>query len=107
MIALAKIGAEEKAPAAVRLTALAALPDGLAKVEPPLFDFLRDRLKIASGDQARPRCRNAIPCQTQSKQLLALAQIAEDDRPDGSGPPVWKRSRNRAMRRWAKLCLRR
>jgi putative membrane-bound dehydrogenase-like protein len=38
---LRKIGEDDKAPADVRLLALAALPDGLTKVAPPLAGFLR------------------------------------------------------------------
>src|SRR5207244_4023197 len=42
--ALLNVGEDAKAPAGVRLAALVALPDGLPRVEPPLFEFLRDRL---------------------------------------------------------------
>jgi len=82
IIALSKIGDDEKAPAVVRLTALAALPDGLAMVEGPLFDFLGDRLK-----SDRPVTERGLAAETLSraklnpKQLLALAQSLKTTSP--------------------------
>jgi putative membrane-bound dehydrogenase-like protein len=42
--ALRKVGSDPKAPDAVRVDALAALPGGPAGLSPELFDYLRDRL---------------------------------------------------------------
>src|SRR5262249_61403879 len=42
--ALLRIAQDTKALAGVRLAALAAVPGGPGKIEPPLFDFLRSQL---------------------------------------------------------------
>ncbi len=73
--ALQNVGTRDKTDAAVRLTALAALPDGLPRVEDKLFDFLRDRLR-----SDRPPAERGLAAETlaraklDSKQLLELAR---------------------------------
>src|SRR5262249_13387641 len=73
--ALLKIANTERAPAGVRLQALAALPSGMAEVKPALFGFLRERLSpelpvavrsVAAAVLARARLS--------SEQLLILTE---------------------------------
>jgi putative membrane-bound dehydrogenase-like protein len=72
---LSKLGRDDKVPASVRLSALAALPAGLTKVEPELFAFLRSRL---SPDQPVADRAAAVDVLSRanlgSDQLLALAE---------------------------------
>jgi len=65
---LRKVGNNDKAPAAVRLSALAAAPGGLSDIDPSLFSFLRSQL---NGD---------LPASTRSlaAEVLAHAHLTTD-----------------------------
>jgi putative heme-binding domain-containing protein len=73
--ALLKIGHNAEVPGVVRLNALAAVPGGLVKVEPPLFAFLGTQL---GGDQAVAARSAAVDVLSRAKltseQLLALTE---------------------------------
>jgi putative heme-binding domain-containing protein len=59
----------------VRLTALAALPDGLPRVDAALFDFLRDHLKTERPVSERGFAAATLArAKLDAKQLLTLAQ---------------------------------
>ncbi len=66
--ALLGIGGDEKVPAAVRLNALAAVPGGLAKVDPSLFAFLRAQL-----DPEQP-----VPTRLAAADVLAKAKLTSE-----------------------------
>jgi putative heme-binding domain-containing protein len=68
--ALLAIGTNPKTPEGTRLAALAAIPGGLTRVEPPLFDFLRARL--APDDPASQR---ALAADVLSHARLTPAQL--------------------------------
>ncbi len=79
---LIKIGGNSKLPAQVRLTALAAVPGGLAQVSPSLFNFIGGNLDaeqpvptrgLAAEVMAKAKLNNA--------QLLALAKSFENTGP--------------------------
>jgi len=71
--ALLQLGHDASVSAAVRANALAAIPGGLAKVEPPLFAFLQAQL---GGDQPVANRSAAVDVLSRAKldseQLLAL-----------------------------------
>jgi putative membrane-bound dehydrogenase-like protein len=68
--ALAEIGGNEKLPSAVRLGALAALPGGLAKVEPDLFTFLCAQVKAE-----QPVASRMLAAEVLSHAKLSTAQL--------------------------------
>jgi putative membrane-bound dehydrogenase-like protein len=71
--ALLQVGEGGKAPAAVRLSALAAVPGGLAKVEPSLFAFLRAQLDPEQPVATRGLAADVVSrAKLTSEQLIAL-----------------------------------
>jgi putative membrane-bound dehydrogenase-like protein len=72
---LLKIGANSKAPASLRVSALAAVPGGLSKVEPPLFAFLRTQLGSEQPVATRSSAADVLArAKLSSEQLLALTE---------------------------------
>ncbi len=71
--ALLRIARSETAPVAVRLDALAAVPNGLAGVEPDVFDFLRAQLSVENAVSARTTAADVLGrARLSSEQLDAL-----------------------------------
>jgi putative membrane-bound dehydrogenase-like protein len=68
--ALFKIAHDDHAPTAVRLSALAAVPGGIAKVEPALFDLLRTQL-----DPEKPVAQRSLAADVLSKSRLNAEQL--------------------------------
>jgi putative membrane-bound dehydrogenase-like protein len=68
--ALLRIGVEQAKPEAVRLTALAAVPGGLAGLKPELFAYLRDRL-----DQELPVVTRSLAADVLSRARLTAEQL--------------------------------
>jgi putative membrane-bound dehydrogenase-like protein len=73
--ALIKIGRNTGMPLAVRLSALAAVPGGLAPVEPALFTLLRDNLAADQAVSVRSAAVDVLShAKLSSEQLLALTE---------------------------------
>jgi putative membrane-bound dehydrogenase-like protein len=73
--ALLKIGSNSRAAATMRVSALAAVPDGLAKIEPELFDFLRSHLDAEQPVAVRSAAAEVLSkAKLDAEQLLALAE---------------------------------
>jgi putative membrane-bound dehydrogenase-like protein len=71
---LLRVARDEKAPADVRLGALAAVPGGLSGVEPPLFAFLRARLGPDESVARRTTAADVLArARLRPEQLAALA----------------------------------
>jgi putative heme-binding domain-containing protein len=71
---LVKIGGDAGAVANLRVAALAAVPRGLAKVEPSLFDFLRSRLEAEQPVAVRGGAAEVLAkAKLDEGQLLLLA----------------------------------
>jgi putative heme-binding domain-containing protein len=80
--ALRKIGDDAKAPADVRLAALAAVPGGLGEVPAPLFAFLRAHLDREQLVAVRSLAAEVLAhAKLSREQLLALAQALKDVSP--------------------------
>jgi putative membrane-bound dehydrogenase-like protein len=80
--ALLALAADEKAPAGVRLTALAAVPGGLTAVEPKLFDYLRARLSLEE-----PVATRGLAADVLTRAALTVEQFgALADTMKGLGP---------------------
>ncbi len=80
--ALRKIGDDSKAPADVRLAALAAVPGGLGEVPPTLFDFLRGHLDREQLVAVRSLAAEVLAhAKLSREQLLALAEALKDVSP--------------------------
>jgi putative heme-binding domain-containing protein len=72
---LLKIGTNAKAPASLRVAALAAVPGGLPKVEPSLFTFLRAELDADQPVATRSGAADVLArAKLTSEQLLALTE---------------------------------
>jgi putative membrane-bound dehydrogenase-like protein len=72
--ALMRLGRDEKAPAEVRLGALAAVPGGLSVVEPVLFEFLQKHLGKEVPVAQRTTAADVLAqARLSPKQLVALA----------------------------------
>jgi putative membrane-bound dehydrogenase-like protein len=79
---LRTIAAENSAPAAVRLGALASVPGGLADVDTPLFDYLRSRL-----DPEEPVAIRGLAADVLTKAALTPEQMKSlADAMKGFGP---------------------
>jgi putative membrane-bound dehydrogenase-like protein len=73
--ALAKIGGDGGVPVNVRLTALAAVPGGLAEVSPSLFELLRTRLDREEAVANRSLAADVLSrARLTAEQLLALTE---------------------------------
>jgi putative membrane-bound dehydrogenase-like protein len=71
--ALLKIGNNPKAPASLRVSALAAVPGGLSRVEPSLFAFLRAHIDSDQPVATRSTATAVLArARLSSEQLLAL-----------------------------------
>jgi putative heme-binding domain-containing protein len=70
--ALLNVGNDTQNPIALRVSALAAVPGGLTKVEPSVFDFLRDRLK-----GTEPPVSRALAAETLAHAKLSNAQLLQ------------------------------
>ncbi|MGH7174223.1 MAG: PVC-type heme-binding CxxCH protein, partial [Gemmataceae bacterium] len=68
--ALLPIGENSRAPAALRISALAAVPNGLLKIEPALFSFLRSHL-----DSDQPVAVRGAAAEVLSKAKLDAGQL--------------------------------
>jgi putative heme-binding domain-containing protein len=80
--ALRKIGDDAKAPADVRLAALAAVPGGLGEVPPPLFAFVREHLDREQLVAVRSLAAEVLAhAKLSREQLLALAGALKDVSP--------------------------
>jgi putative heme-binding domain-containing protein len=80
--ALGKIGSDSKAPTTVRVSALATVPGGVAKIEPSLFTFLRSRLDVEQPVAVRAAAAEVLAkAKLDAEQLLALAETIK-----ASGP---------------------
>jgi putative heme-binding domain-containing protein len=80
--ALRKIGDDAKAPADVRLAALAAVPGGLGAVSAPLFVFLREHLDREQLVAVRSLAAEVLAhARLTREQLLALAGALKDVSP--------------------------
>ncbi|HXG08904.1 MAG TPA: PVC-type heme-binding CxxCH protein [Gemmataceae bacterium] len=74
--ALLPVGNNAKLPADVRLSALAAVPNGLSKVEPALFAFLRAHLGPEQPVAIRSAAADVLArAKLNAEQLLALAEL--------------------------------
>jgi putative heme-binding domain-containing protein len=72
---LLRMAGEPAAPARVRLDALAAVPGGLARVEPSLFSFLRDQLEPDQPVANRGLAADVLSrARLNSEQLMALTE---------------------------------
>jgi putative membrane-bound dehydrogenase-like protein len=72
---LLKIGTDAKAPASLRVSALAAAPGGLSKVEPSLFTYLRLQLDAEQPVATRSGAADVLArAKLGSEQLLALTE---------------------------------
>jgi len=79
--ALMAIGRDESRSRLLRLEAMAALPNGLAAVEPATFEFLRASVKTTEPIEVRSA---AVTCLTKAKLGKAqLTQLAQDLREAG------------------------
>jgi putative membrane-bound dehydrogenase-like protein len=79
---LLKIGSDGKAPAPLRVSALSAVPGGLAKVEPGQFAFLVSQLQPNQPVGTRTTAASVLAKAKQTpEQLLALAETLK-----GVGP---------------------
>jgi putative membrane-bound dehydrogenase-like protein len=67
---LLAIAGQTKAPAALRLAALAAVPGGLDPVEPPFFDFL-----VAQLDREQPAPSRGLAAEVLAKSKLSRAHL--------------------------------
>jgi putative membrane-bound dehydrogenase-like protein len=73
--ALLKVGGNVKLPAEVRTGALAAVPGGLGKVDPAVFDFLRGQLKTDEPVLTRSAAAEALAhAKLSAEQLLLLCE---------------------------------
>jgi putative membrane-bound dehydrogenase-like protein len=73
--ALLKIGSDPRTEAKLRLSALAAVPRGLAKVEPSLFDFLRSHLDAEQPVAVRASAAEVLAkAKLDPQQLMVLAE---------------------------------
>ncbi len=73
--ALLKIGSNSKATAPMRVSALAAVPGGLTKMDPALFDFLRSHLDAEQPVAVRTAAAEVLAkAKLDAEQLLALAE---------------------------------
>jgi putative membrane-bound dehydrogenase-like protein len=80
--ALVKLGSDAKAPATLRLDALAAVPGGLTEVKPALFDFLRTQLDPENPVTVRAAAADVLARAALDKgQLLALADAIKTTGP--------------------------
>jgi putative membrane-bound dehydrogenase-like protein len=80
--ALLQVGGDGKAPSAVRLTALAAVPGGLPSVEPALFDFLRSQLDREQPVASRGAAAEVLArARLSTGQLLALTEALKTTGP--------------------------
>src|SRR5205085_4281101 len=70
--ALLKLGNDTHAPVAARVGAVAAVPGGLPRVEPPLFDFLRARLT-----QDEPVVQRTLAADTLARAKLSSEQLGQ------------------------------
>lgn len=72
---LLQIARNETWPIVIRLSALAALPGGLAQMEPSLFTFLRDQLGLDQPVAARTLAADVFErAKLTTEQLLALTE---------------------------------
>jgi putative membrane-bound dehydrogenase-like protein len=79
---LLKIGGDGRVPVQVRLTALAAVPGGLSKVEPSLFELLRARLDREEAVANRTLAAEVLSrAKLNGEQLLALAESLKTTSP--------------------------
>jgi putative heme-binding domain-containing protein len=82
LAALRKLGGDAAQPASMRLGALAALPGGLAEVEPSLFSFLTEQVQAEQPVATRSLAANVLArARLQPGQLVALAATMK-----GTGP---------------------
>jgi putative membrane-bound dehydrogenase-like protein len=73
--ALLQIGSNPRAATTMRLSALAAVPGGLTKIEPHLFDFLRAHLDAEQPVAVRTTVAEVLAkAKLDAEQLLELAQ---------------------------------
>jgi putative membrane-bound dehydrogenase-like protein len=73
--ALLKIGSNSKTATAMRVSALAAVPGGLAKIGAPLFDFLRSHLDAEQPVAVRAAVTEVLAkAKLDAEQLRALAE---------------------------------
>jgi putative membrane-bound dehydrogenase-like protein len=74
-VALLAVGTDAKAPAGVRLGALAAVPGGLPRVDAPLFAFLRAQIPPDQPVAQRSLAAEVLAhARLNQEQLLALAE---------------------------------
>jgi putative membrane-bound dehydrogenase-like protein len=77
--ALSQIGSSVKADDKVRISALAAVPGGLPKVEPSLFDFLCSHLDAEQPVAVRAAAAEVLAkAKLSSEQLLALTEALKN-----------------------------
>jgi putative membrane-bound dehydrogenase-like protein len=80
--ALLKVAQDPKAPADVRLDALAALPGGPAELSPDLFSFLRDQLSLDHPLSLRTTAADLLArARLTSEQLVALTDSIREAGP--------------------------
>jgi putative heme-binding domain-containing protein len=80
--ALLKIGNDSKGATILRVSALAAVPGGLARIEPSLFDFLRSHLDAEQPVAVRAAAVEVLAkANLDSEQYLALAETLKSAGP--------------------------
>jgi putative membrane-bound dehydrogenase-like protein len=82
MAALLKIGSNTRTTTMLRVSALAAVPGGLPKIEPTLFDFLRSHLDAEQPVAVRNAAAEVLAkAKLDAEQLCVLAQAFQSAGP--------------------------